>query len=80
MLRKHGKQNNKIMHFFSVYLLKNTLAITIYILWKRGSDNWIKVTGAERLGLGATENRDSSKETECRSSNKELSYAPKAHY
>ena len=31
------------------------------------NDNWIKVTGTARLGLRATENRDSSTETECRS-------------
>ena len=35
MLRKQGKQSKKIMHFFSVYLLKNTLAITIYIVTEK---------------------------------------------
>ena len=35
MLRKHDKQSNKIMHFFSVYPLKNTLAITIYIVTEK---------------------------------------------
>ncbi|SVA46914.1 uncharacterized protein METZ01_LOCUS99768 [marine metagenome] len=57
MLRKSRENNNKIIHFFSSYPLKITLAITIYIVWK--GDNWIKVTGAARLGLRATEYRDS---------------------
>jgi hypothetical protein len=59
MLRKQGKQSKNITHFFSGYPLKITLVITIYIVWK--GDNWIKVTGTERLGLRATENRDSPK-------------------
>ena len=64
MLREQGKQSKNITHFFSVYPLKITLAITIYIVWK--GDNWIKVTGAARLGLRATEYRDSPKGTEYR--------------
>jgi len=48
MLRKQAKQSKNITHFFSVYPLKITLAITIYIVWK--GDNWIPPTRLQGIG------------------------------